>query len=129
MARLKELDLQYRGPMSLGVNEVADQAAIGKELTGKVADVLKEYRQEVNKNLSFGARTVSLRQGANSGASAPAPPPPNSEEMRAKMVKAEKEIRKARVTLSAKALTLLPAQQRTQWQKISGKPFEFHPEL
>jgi hypothetical protein len=128
LARLKELDLQYRGPMAMGVNEVADQATLTKEQTSVIAGVLKEYRQEVNKNLNFGVRTISFKPGSAPAASPPASPP-NSEEMRVKLVKADKEIRKSRLTLSAKALATLPSQQRAQWSKLSGKPFEFHPAL
>jgi len=126
LARLKQLDLQFRGPLSMGVNDVAQQAALNKDQTATVAGLLKEYRQEVSKNLAFGARTVSFKPGS---APAPAPPAPDSEEMRVKLVKADKQIRLARMSLAAKALTSLPAEQRAQWSKLTGKPFEFHPAL
>ncbi len=127
LARLKELDFQFRGPLAMGVQDVAQLATLNGDLAGKMTGLLKEYRQEVTKNMP-GVRTISLRPGSTGAQAAPAPPP-NSEEMRGRLVKADREIRKARQVLGAKALATLPEPQRAQWSKLSGKPFEFHPAL
>jgi len=127
LARLKELDLQYRGPMAMGVNEIATLATLNREQSTSVAAILKEYRAGVYKSLGISTRLASLKPGA-----APTPPPPaaaNSEEERVRLVKAEKEIRKSRQVLGARALGSLADPQRAQWQKLTGKPFEFHPAL
>ncbi len=128
LARLKELDYQYRGPLAMGVHDVAELTTLNTELASKITGLLKEYRQEVAKNLPTGPRMISFKPGS---AGAPVPPPPaaNSEEMRGKLVKADKEIRKSRQALGTKALATLPDPQRAQWQKLTGKPFEFHPAL
>jgi hypothetical protein len=128
LARLRELDFQYRGPLAMGVSDVAQQAALNKDQADGVTGLLREYRQEVRRNLSF-TRTAVFKQGAG-GRAAQAPSPPlNSEEMRVKLVKADREIRKSRVVLGGKALASLPDAQRAQWSKLQGKPFEFHPAL
>src|SRR5438270_441623 len=41
LARLKELDLQYRGPMAMGVNDVATLATLNREQSTAVAAILK----------------------------------------------------------------------------------------
>lgn len=127
--RLKQLDLQFRGPMAMGVDEVATSAALNKDQSAKVSGILREYRQDVRKNLGFGAQTVTFRPGAEAAPPVTSAPPPDSEAERARLVKADKEIRKSRQTLGAKALASLPDPQRAQWMKLTGKPFEFHPAL
>jgi hypothetical protein len=127
LARLKELDLQYRGPMAMGVNEIATLATLNREQSATVAGILKEYRQGVNKALGVGTRLTSFKPGSAPAAAPPAAP--NSEEERVRLVKAEKEIRKSRQALGAKALGALADPQRAQWSKLTGKPFEFHPAL
>ena len=128
MARLKELDYQYRGPLAMGMHDVATLATLNNDLATKVTGLYKEYKQEIAKNLPGGPRVVSFKQGGNAAPPATGPPP-NSEEMRGRLVKADKEIRKARVLLGAKALATIPDAQRAQWSKLTGKPFEFHPAL
>jgi hypothetical protein len=128
MARLKELDLQWRGPLAMGVKPVADQAKLTNEQFPKVVDLLKEYRQEVSRQLSFGLRTAAFTQKPGPGASySPgAPTPPSTQaEMQVRMEKAKREIEKARKSLGEKALHGLADVQRTQWSSLSGKPFQF----
>jgi hypothetical protein len=127
LARLRELDYQFRGPLAMGVPDVAALATLDKDQGARVAGLLKDYRQEVSKNLAFGTRTVTFQPG--SAPATPPPPAPNSEEMRVKLVKADREIRISREALGAKALASLPDAQRAAWGKLAGKPFEFHPAL
>ena len=64
MARLKQLDLQWRGPLALGVKEVAEQAELTPDQMARIADLLKEYRQEVAKRLRpGGANSIKLPSG------------------------------------------------------------------
>jgi len=126
LLRLKELDYQYRGPLAMGVHDVATLTALNADLAAKISGLLKEYRQEVTKNIGGGVRTVNFKQGSGAVTSAP---PANSEEARIKLVKADKAIRIARQQLSAKAIASLPDPQKAQWGKLTGKPFEFHPAL
>lgn len=131
VARLKELDFQYRGPLAMGVREVATLATLNPELAVKTTGLLNEYRLEVRKNIGGGPRTVSFGPGAGKQTSdaVTSAPPADSEQARGKLVKADQEIRKARQVLGAKALAGLPDPQRAQWSKLTGKPFEFHPAL
>ena len=127
--RLKELDLQWRGPLAMGVKDVSEQAKLTKEQSPKVSDLLKEYRQEVGKQLNFGARNIVFNQ--KQGAPAPpagdtkAPPPATPAEMQVRLEKAKKEIEKARKSLGEKALKGVADEQRAQWATLTGKPFQF----
>jgi len=128
LARLKELDYQFRGPLAMGVRDVAAQTTLDADMTTKVSALLREYRATVNKNLPANPMLAMLKTRGGAPAAPPAPEP-NSEEMRGRLVKADRAIRKARFELGAKALAGLPDAQRAAWAKLTGKPFEFHPAL
>ncbi len=129
MARLKELDLQFRGPMSMAVDEVAAGVSLDKDQKAGVASLLSRYRQEVRKSLGVGTQGIAFKPDSVPSSPVTSAPPADSEEKRVRLVKADKEIRKSRRELGAKALASLPDLQRAQWSKLRGKPFEFHPEL
>src|SRR5579871_3621117 len=122
MARLQELDLQWRGPLAMGVKPVADQVKLTNEEAPKASDLLKQYRQEVNRQLSFGVKTVAF--GQKPGANAPASgeiqsPPATPAERQAKLEAAQKEIEKARKALGEKALKGITDEQRAQWSTLT----------
>ena len=127
-SRLKELDLQWRGPLAMGVKEVAEQAKLTPSQTPAVAGLLKEYRQEVSKRMGTGFRTVSLGQksaGGTPSTRSENPPPTTPAEMQANMEKTAKEIEKARKALGDKALNTISSEQKAQWAALTGKPFVF----
>lgn len=127
-ARLKELDLQWRGPLAMGVKEVAEQAKLTPPQTTGVADLLKTYRQEVNKRMGMGFKTVSLAQKPGTGTPLPrseTPPPTTPAEMQANLEKTAREIETARKSLGDKALTTISSEQKAQWAALTGKPFVF----
>jgi hypothetical protein len=133
LARLKELDLQYRGPLAMGVKPVAELAKLTPEQAPKVFDLLKEYRQEVSKQFSLGVKTAGFnsKQGADSPSASNknSAPAATQAEMQAKMEKAKKEIEKARRALGEKALKTLDDEHRAQWSTLTGRPFQFRTNL
>lgn len=68
MARLKQLDLQWRGPLAMGVKEVAEQEKLTPEQMAPITDLLKEYRQEIAKRLRpGGANPINLQSVKRGG--------------------------------------------------------------
>ena len=127
MNRLKELDLQFRGPLALGVKPVGDLVKLTPEQSPKEADLLKQYRQEVSQKLGFGARTASFNTKGGAAPAQPNPPsqPASPAEAQARMEKAQREIEQARKALGEKALQSVTGEQRTQWSSLTGKTFKF----
>lgn len=131
-ARLRELDLQWRGPLAMGVKDVAEQAKLTTEQRPVVADFLKQYHQEVSKRLGMNFKIASPEHLTKAGTPAtrsqtptPPPAPTTPAEMQAHLERTAKELEKTRKSLGDKALTSLSSDQRTQWSALTGKPFVF----
>lgn len=120
--RLKELDFQWRGPLAMGVKNVAEQVKLTPQQTPVVTDLLKKYQQEANQRLRMGSRSVQLNHKFNEGSS---DAPPTFAEMQAYMENAAKEIESKRKALGDKALNTISSEQKTQWSALTGKPFVF----
>lgn len=125
--RLKELDLQYRGPLAMGVKPVADKTKLTDHEAPVVADLLKEYRNTVRKALGMD-QTVTRSQSPDGSSSvnintnytASSP-----EEMKARLEKAHDEIEKSRKLLGDKALNGVTEAQRAEWKNLTGTKFQF----
>jgi hypothetical protein len=125
--RLNELDLQYRGPLAMGVKPVAEKAKVVDPQAPAVADLLKEYRDNVRKALGIeqkvtrtegpnGSTSVNVNTNVSNGAPS---------EMRARLEKAHDEIENSRKTLGEKALKTVTEAQRSEWKKLVGNRFQF----
>jgi len=121
--RLRELDLQWRGPLALADPKVADALKLSSEQRDKVAAVLRDYQAAVV-NIRMQARP-GFNGAGTVGASQTAPAPPSVEEIRARMTKAQKEIDQARQEAGEKTLAVLSPEQQKRWQQMLGKPFAF----
>ena len=124
--RLKELDLQYRGPLAMVVKPVADKALLTDKEAPAVADLLKEYRDSVRKALGVEQKVTrttspdgSTSVNVNSSISA------SPDEIIARLDKAHEEIEQSRRLLSDKALRSVTEAQRSEWQGLNGVKFQF----
>jgi len=124
--RRKELDLQYRGPLAMGVKPVADKAQLTDKQAPAVADLLKEYRDSVRKALGVEhkeTRTTgpdgSTSVNVNSSFSG------SPDEVKARLEKAHDEIERSRRNLGDKALKTITGAQRAEWQNLTGARFQF----
>lgn len=118
--RLRELDLQWRGPLALADPKVADALKLNAEQRDKVTTALHDYQ----------AAAVTIRRQmmpslGQPGKAGGAPAPPSVEEMRARRVKAQKDMDQARQEAGEKALAVLTPEQQKRWQEMLGKPFAF----
>lgn len=96
--RLRELELQWQGPIALTDPEVAKQVGLTEEQQAKIRGIVQETFQ-------------SLRPQPGQPGGAPG----------ARM----EEFRKAREQAEKKILEVLTPAQREKWQQMLGKPFEF----
>lgn len=143
IARLKQLDLQWRGSLALGVKPVSDDAQLTKEQTPKTQKLLQDYRKEMSKAMmeAMGVRRLASRSGQNdkggetsvdgaaqerSGRTERNPRKEESpEERKARLAKLVKELEKTRKTLSDKALAELNEEQVSRWSEMTGPKFRF----
>jgi hypothetical protein len=131
--RLKELDVQWRGPLSLSVEAVAEAVGVETEQRQKIEALLQEYRQEIAKQMNFG-NSVRVISNARAGEPAKTVEKPNEkaqampktpEEWQAHWDKAYREVEKARKALGKKALDLLTPEQKQRWAELQGATFAF----
>jgi hypothetical protein len=141
LARLHELDLQWRGPLALSDQKVAEPYNLTPDQKTKINAALKEYqdvqRTAITSIMAGFRRGNQGAPGGNGGAvgngGAPAagnqPPTgftrPTPEEMQRRMAEVEKTSEKALKAGSDKVLALLTPEQKQQWVKALGKLFTF----
>ena len=121
--RLRELDLQWRGPLALADLKVADALKLNSEQRDKIAAILQDYR----------AAVMNIRRQSMSGFRAPGnpaqpqtpPTPPSAQELQERESKAQKQMEQARQEAGDKALSVLAPEQQKRWQEMLGKPFTF----
>ena len=147
--RLRELDLQWRGPLALADSVTGAKLPLTADQQPKFAALLKEYRdqQQALRGGMFGMGRPIPPAPVNAGVTAkkaappagdpnaPASPPqpelggrftlPTPEEMQTQMEEQDKQIVKLRKVVDAKALALLTPAQQQQWKTMQGRPFAF----
>lgn len=99
--RLKQLALQWQGPLALNRPEVAKEVGLTSEQQSKIQGIIQNWREE---------QRAIMRQRPEPGQGA-APLRQKMEELRAKI---EKEIE-----------SVLTGAQRQKWQSMLGEPFKF----
>jgi hypothetical protein len=123
--RLKELDLQYRGPLAMGVKRVADKAQLTEKQAPAVADLLKEYRESVRKALGIEQNETRSTGPDGSSVSVSSSISASSDELKARLEKAHDDIEQARRALGEKALKSVTDTQRSEWKNLTGSKFQF----
>ena len=130
LKRLKEIDLQWRGPLAIGDKRVSDQLQLDQDQMTQMSALMQEYRQSQGK--AFQAAFAGLRGNRNPGTDPnagndPNQPsaPPSQEDLQEKMNIAQQEMEKTRTALGKKMLALLSAEQTQRWEALVGKKFTF----
>ncbi len=95
--RLRELDLQWRGPLALNDPKVAEAMALEPEQKEKLAALLQEFRQAQQKAMqtAFAAMRPPQPPAPNADGSTPPPAPqarPNPMEMQARFRAAQQQV-------------------------------------
>lgn len=124
--RLRELDLQWRGLLSLSDKSVADLLMISPEQKSVVDGALKDY-QTTQMNLLQPIMTQAMQVGQQAATSGRGPrgfDPQLMQKTLSDAVESE-AIKKARTAAEDKVRASLTADQKAQWKKMIGERFIF----
>ena len=120
IARLHELDLQWRSVLAVVDPKVAKDVDLTPEETAKVQPIYQEYQTESFKVVQ---KTFGNLRGQNTGQ------PMTQAQMQAEMQKrldtAKPALDKVRSTESDKALAVLTPEQQKKWKSMVGVKFTF----
>lgn len=154
LQRLHELDLQWRGPLSMGADKVATEVDVTNEHKAAVVAIYQEYTkaQQDARTLMF----QSMGRGGQNGQGQPGQPggqpgqpgatpqggqapgaagaPQGGQQngfqnMQARMGELQKADEEARKTADAKALTTVSAEEKAAWTKANGEIFRFRKDI
>ena len=121
IARLHQLDLQWRGPLALSDKKVADKFNLTPEQRGKVTAILADYRK--SQNDMFVASFAAMKP-ANPDPNAP-PQRPDPAALEAKITEMQEKLDKVRSAQGDKVLALLTDDQKAAWTAAQGAKFSF----
>jgi hypothetical protein len=146
VARLRQLDLQWRTALALNDPKLADQVGLTTDQKQQIAAIYQEYQTGQRQAMSsafggFGGRRGNRGgNGANGGNAGnggnggdtqgnadpntqPSLPDPTA--IQERLQQAMKDVDKARKTSSDKVAALLTPEQKAIWTKMTGHPFVF----
>ena len=119
--RLRELDLQWRGPLALSDTKVAEKFGLTAEQKTKVTALVASYRK--TQETMIADVMSSLRPKSDDPNTPPARPDPSA--IMTKMAEAQEKLDKIRTEMGDKALEVLTDEQKTAWTTAQGKKFTF----
>jgi hypothetical protein len=133
--RLKELDLQWRGPLALADAKLSAPLQLTQEEQTTLQKTLQDYRTAQQQarnaamsglNLPFGGRRGGQNQAPDANAQPPAPPElPSPDELQERLNNYRKDVEKARKAAGEAVLAALTPEQQGQWKQMTGAPFIF----
>ena len=119
--RLRELDLQWRGPLALSDTKVADKFGLTAEQKTKVTALVADYRK--TQQTMINDVMTSLRPKSDDPNTPPARPDPAA--IMSKMNDVQDKLDKIRTEMGEKALATLTDEQKTAWKTAQGEKFTF----
>jgi hypothetical protein len=127
--RLRQLDLQFRGPMALSEKKLADALKLTPEQNTKVTKALNEYVQvqgEAMMKAFSGLAAGGFNPGAG-GRPGGGDPQQMQKDLQKKMTEAMQsdDLKKARKASEKTVLDALTPEQKETWNSWLGKPFTF----
>lgn len=133
--RLKELDLQWRGPLALADPTVAAPFSLTVEQTSAITNLYQDYQTQLRQSLQNlfasmrGNRRAFPPAGAP-GAQTPEPSaqqesPPTPQQMQDRLAQVRQAAEKLRKEDGAKVLALLMPEQAAAWNAALGRRFDF----
>lgn len=126
IARLHQLDLQWRGALSMADPEVAKEAGVSQEHRTAVNALVTEYHARMRdaRQQMFEAMRAE-RQAAASNANGTG----TSGIRQDPLIALERKDTAARDELNEKALKAISAEEKDGWRSASGRPFVFRTDL
>ena len=122
MARLKQLDLQWRTPLSLVDKKVAESLPVTLEQQPKIQAVYQEYQtasQQAMQKAFAGMQNLTAADGS------PLSQQDRMKEMQRRMAATQPEMDKAKKTAADKVVAMLTAEQKQKWADMLGRKFTF----
>lgn len=119
LTRLHELDLQKRGPLSLGDSTVATELKLTSQTRTAESRILFDYQNSV-RTLVSDATVAALQNGD--------PRQGNLADFTSKMSPLRKKLEANRADAEKRALDILTDEEKEAWTKAQGKPFHFRPD-
>ena len=121
VVRLRQLDLQWRGPLALSDKKVADRFNLTPEQRTKVGTLMTEYKKSQNDML---AKTFASMKPAAPEPGAP-PARPDTAAIEKKVMEMQDELEKVQAAQGDKILALLTDEQKAAWTAAQGAKFSF----
>lgn len=145
VARLHQLDLQWRGAMALSDPKLADKVGLEPDQRTQITQILQSFRTAQGQAMrsvfqgAFGRRTLppnNVQGGANATPNTPnaqgnpgGPPAFDPAAVQERIQEAQKQVDKTRKEDDGKVQALLTPAQKQQWLTMQGKPFYFDPKV
>jgi hypothetical protein len=124
--RAMQLQLQWRGPIILGEQKVADKVKISKEHQAAIAGVVAEY-ETVHHQVLMSMMEHSEQPG--DGDRKMVMMKLNTEELKNQLSPAYKTLSRAKAQAEQKILGLLSGEEKQSWHNALGAPFTFRTDL
>lgn len=142
-ARLHQLDLQWRGPLSIADQKVAEEAQVTNEHRAAITTLLNDYQQkqrEARQQLFQGMRGgrrgfgANGQPGANNQPNQPQgqqvqPQQRTPQQMQQDFLALQRQDEAARKEAEDKALALLTPDERAHWDAAIGPKFAFRQDI
>jgi hypothetical protein len=123
VARLYQLDLQWRGVLSIADVKVAEEIEASQQTRAAITGLVTEYQNRVRESRQQMMQAFrEQRQAATNN--------PNQGGIRQDpMIAVERADAAARKEAEEKALKALSPEERAGWTKVQGKPFTFRSDI
>lgn len=125
--RLRELDLQQRGPFAFAEPKIADALELSLVQRRRAAAFITDYRAARQRQQQASDALMAPPLLEEPDTRRPMPPPPDIEEKMARIRQASAEADEAEKTARPALLRLLTPEQIPRWKALLGKPFVFAP--
>lgn len=120
-ARLKQLDMQWRGTLAAADPTLSETLKITPEQKPEIEKIVAEFREKQQKQTTGMFGGFGGQRGGGQGA------PPDPSARQTQMAEMKKSNDKLREEQSKKILVLLSDEQKVAWQKMQGVKFRFRP--
>lgn len=123
IARLHQIDLQWRGVLALGDAKVAEEAQVSADHRNAIQKLAEEYRAKARE-----LRAQFFQNMRNAWRGGPGQPQSQTTGP-ATLAALDREDTAARKELETKAMNILSPEEKARWQKIQGEPFTFRADV
>jgi hypothetical protein len=132
--RLHELDLQWRGALSMADSKVADEVQLTPEHRTAISGVVSDYQAKIRESRQqmmqqFRGNRNGFGAGQQPGAQGQQPAQANRANMANSITEMRRQEAAARKEAEDKALGLLSAEEKSRWTKAQGQPFTFRTDI